>query len=260
MRPLSSVRRCHSARVDGDVEAALHELSRRLEAVDGITALWVGGSLATGDHVPGVSDLDLVAVTERPLTGDRLARVTAIHRELDDGVASGMDLGCQYADADRLLLVAVEHPTWTHGDLVERSVSLVTRAELVLHGFAVRGPPPQDLLPPVTPAEVREAARAELEGYWSFAARRPGMFLRMPVMVDLGLTSMARGRHALATGELLTKSAAIEQVHAPRWLKDQLRARRRGDSVTSPRWRAAHVAWSDVWRTTWSVRSAPPGA
>ena len=36
-----------------------------------------------------------------------------------------------------------------------------------------------------------------------------------PVIADLGLTSMARGRHALQTGQLLTKTQAIERAHAP---------------------------------------------
>ncbi len=222
-------------------------------------ALWVGGSLATGDYVPGVSDLDLVAVTSQLLTGEALARVVQIHETLDAGPAEGMDLGCQYVDAERLLDIAAEHPTWTHGDLVARRVSLVTRAELVQHGFAVLGPPPNQLLPPVTPDEVRGAARAELAGYWSYAARRPQMFLRLPVLVDLGLTAMARGRHALATGELLTKTAAIEQVLAPRWLKEDLRARRRGENTESPRWRAAYASWQDVRRTT-SAMTHPAGS
>ena len=247
--------------METDVDLVLEELGRRLEAVGGVDALWVGGSLATDDYIPGVSDLDLIAITSQPLTGEALAHVVRIHEQLDVGPARGMDLGCQYADARRLQDVAVEHPTWTHGEILDRPVSLVTRAELVLYGFSVLGPPPNKLLPPVTPADVRAAARAELAGYWSYAARRPQMFFRLPVMVDLGLTAMARGRHALATGDLLTKTAAIEQARAPRWLKDDLRARRRGENVTSPRWRAAYAAWHDVVRTTSAKRRpASPGS
>lgn len=243
-----------------DVQAVLWELGRRLEALGLVDALWVGGSLATGDYVPGVSDLDLVAVTSRRLEGDRLEQVAQLHEDLDAGVAAGMDLGCQYAERRRLLDIAIEHPTWTHGEMIDRTVSRVTRAELVLHGYSVLGPPPDELLPPVTPDDVREAARAELAGYWSYAAGRPGMFWRLPVMVDVGLTAMARGRHALATGELLTKTAAIERARAPLWLKDDLRARRRGDHVASPRLRAAYAAWRDVRRTTSAAaRSTRPG-
>jgi predicted nucleotidyltransferase len=236
--------------MENDVHAVVRELASRLEASGVADALWVGGSLATGDYVPGVSDLDLVAVTSERLMGEALAQVAQIHEELDAGLAYGMDLGCQYADAGRLVDVAVEHPTWTHGEMLDRTVSLVTRAELVLHGLPLLGPPPDELLPPVTPDGVRDAARAELTGYWSYAARRPRLFWRLPVMVDLSLTAMARARHALAYGELLTKSAAIEQARAPRWLKDDLRARRRGEQRTSPRLRASYVAWGDVRRTT----------
>src|SRR4051794_34441499 len=102
--------------METDVHAVLREFGSRLEALGVADAIWVGGSLATGDYVLGVSDLDLVAVTSQPLMGEALAQVAHIHEELDTGLAYGMDLGCQYADAGRLLDVAVEHPTWTHGE------------------------------------------------------------------------------------------------------------------------------------------------
>jgi hypothetical protein len=79
-----------------------------------------------------------------------------------------------------------------------------------------------------------------------------------PVIADLGLTSMARGRHALETGELLTKTQAVEQAHAPAWLKDQLRARRQGRRVASPRARTALIAWRDARRTVASARRRAP--
>lgn len=240
------------------MDVVLREFGRRLETTGVVEALWVAGSLATGDYVLGVSDLDLVAVTSKPLSDQTLEQVVRIHGELDAGPAKGMDVGCQYVNIDRLLDVTVKHPTWTHGEMLNRGVSRVTRAELVLHGYPILGPPPPALLPTVTPDEVGAAAQAELAGYWSTAARRPQMFLRLPVMVDLGLTSMARARYAIATGELLTKTAAIEQACAPAWLRADLRTRRRGESVKSPRWRAAYIAWRDVRRTTSSARRPGP--
>jgi hypothetical protein len=110
------------------------------------------------------------------------------------------------------------------------------------------GRAPLDVLPAMSDDEVRDAARAELTGYWAWVARRPIVWLD-PVMADLGLTSVARGRHALATGELLTKTVAIERADAPPWLIDQLRARRRGEDVSSPRLRTALIAWRDARRT-----------
>jgi hypothetical protein len=232
----------------------VRQLAECLDDLGWVTDLLVAGSLATGDYVPGVSDLDLVALTEGPARQEILA---SLHRELDRGAAQGLDLGCVYVDAGRLADLGAVHPMWTHGSLVQRSLSGVTRAELVRHGFAVLGRPPTAVLPEMTDDDVRRAARAELCGYWADAARRPLWWLN-PVIADLGLTSMARGRHALQTGQLLTKTQAIEQAHAPAWLKDQLRARRRGQRVASPRARTALIAWRDARRTVaGACRGAP---
>ena len=229
---------------------------------DGVTALatalsetrWVrdvmvAGSLATGDYVPGVSDLDLVAIVDGRVDEARVRRLTLIHEELDRGPAAGADLGCVYVEERRRADHTARHPTWTHGELVDRILSGITRAELVRHGFAVHGRTPSEVFPAVSDDDVRAAAHAELTGYWAWAARRPRMWLN-PVMVDLGLTSMARGRHACRTGRLLTKTRALDEAHAPDWLVDQLRARRRGEAVTSPRLRSGWIAWRDAWTTT----------
>jgi hypothetical protein len=224
------------------------DLAGRLAPLGWVSDLLVAGSLATGDWTPSVSDLDLVAVTAGAVDAGREAALRTIHGDLDTGSGSGLKLGCVYVDAAALADPAALHPTWTHGALVHRILSGVTRAELVLHGFAVLGRSPSDLLPPMTPDDVRAAARAELTGYWAHAARHPLWFLD-PMMADLALTSMARGRHSLATGQLLTKTRAVERAAAPPALVDQLRARRRGEDVTSPRLRTALVAWRDVRRT-----------
>jgi hypothetical protein len=230
------------------VPAAVSVLGDRLAGLGWVTDLLVAGSLATGDYVPGVSDLDLVALTAGPVGQARQDVLAGLHRELDRGAAQGLDLGCQYVGAAALAEAAALHPMWTHGSLVHRTLSGVTRAELVRHGFAVLGRPPAAVLAAMTDDDVRRAARAELCGYWAWASRRPLMWLD-PVIADLGLTSMARGRHALETGQLLTKTQAAGQAHAPAWLREQLRARRRGEHVVSPRARTALIAWRDARRT-----------
>jgi len=235
----------------------VHQLAERLDGLGWVTDLLVAGSLATGDYVPGVSDLDLVALTGGPVGPARQEILASLHRELDQGAAPGLDLGCVYVDAGRLADLGALHPTWTHGSLVQRSLSGVTRAELVRQGFAVLGRPPAAVLPEVTDDDVRRAARAELYGYWAHAARRPLWWLN-PVIADLGLTSMARGRHALQTGQLLTKTQAIDKAHAPAWLKDQLRARRQGQRVASPRAWTALIAWRDARRTVADARRKAP--
>ncbi len=238
---------------------AVTQLADLVAGLGWVTGLLVAGSLAMGDYVPGVSDLDLVALTAGPVGDARQEMISGLHACLDRGVAQGLSLGCAYVDAGQLADSGALHPTWTHGSLVQRTLSGVTRAELVRHGFAVMGAPPAAVLPDMTDDDVRSAARAELLGYWAWASRRPLMWLS-PVIADLGLTSMARGRHALETGQLLTKTQAIERAHAPAWLREQLRARRSGESVASPRTRTALVAWRDARRTVAAAGRQPPVA
>ena len=147
---------------------AVSHLADRLARLEWVTDLMVAGSLATGDYVRGVSDLDLVALTAGPVGPPRQGFLSALHRELDHGVAQGQDLGCVYVDVNELPDLSALHPTWTHGSLVRRSLSAITRAELVRHGFAVVGRPPSAVLPELTDDDVRHAARAEICGYWAW--------------------------------------------------------------------------------------------
>lgn len=217
-------------------------MAARLSELGWVSDLLVAGALATGDYVPGVSDVDLVAVVDGTTDSARESRLVGIHEQLDQGPAEGAALGCVYVEEARASDQAAVHPTWTHGQLVSRVLSGVTRAELVRKGFPVFGRPPRAILPPVTDDDVRAAARNEVRGYWAWASRRPWMWLN-PVIADLGLTSMARGRTAMRTGELMTKSEAIELMRAPDWLIEEVRARRRGEDVVSPRLRAGWIAW-----------------
>lgn len=236
-----------------DMPDAVEALARRLRGVGWVTELFVGGSLATGDYRAGVSDLDLVALTEGPVDEARRSELAEIHRALDATLAAGASLGCVYVADSALADPGARHPTWTHGDLIERELSAIVRAELVRYGRAVFGRAPREVLPAVSDDDVRRAAQAELTGYWASAARHPWWWLD-PVFADLSLTAMARGRHTVATGELITKTAAIDKVNAPHWLRTELRSRRGGMPVRSPRLRAAWIAWNDARRTTSAAR------
>lgn len=232
----------------------VEEFGGRLSALGWVSDLLVAGSLAMGDYVPRISDLDLVALVDGSVDMTRQATLRTVHRHLDEGTGSGLSLGCVYVDSTKVSDVRLEHPTWTHGSLVHRILSRITRAELVRHGDTVFGRSPREVFPAMSDDEVREAARAELTGYWAWAARRPWLWLD-PVIADLSLTSMARGRYALANGDLLNKTLAVEQADAPAWLVNQLRARRRDQNVTSPRLRTALIGWRDARRTVANART-----
>ena len=240
-----------------DLPPAVTALAAELRLRQWVTDLFVAGSVATGDHRPGVSDIDLVALTDEPVDAERRTQIHSLHRRLDATTSAGTDLGCAYVAAQSLPDAACRHPTWTHGQLVDRPLSGITRAELVRHGFAVLGRAPTTVLPAMSDDDVRRAAREELMGYWTTAVRRPWWWLA-PAIADLGLTSMARARHTLATGELITKSAALDAVRAPEWLRADLRDRHDGGAARSPRLRTAWIAWSDARRTTAAARDPHP--
>ena len=63
----------------------VRQLGERPDDIGWVTDLLVAGSLATGDYVPGVSDLDLVALTEGPVDSARQETLASLHRELDRG-------------------------------------------------------------------------------------------------------------------------------------------------------------------------------
>lgn len=140
------------------------EFGDALRPLGWVTALWVGGSAATGDHRLGVSDLDLVALVDGPVDDERQATLRTLHTALDAGAAHDLDLGCVYVDATRVADLGAPHPTWTHGNLEQRILSGISRAELVRHGWTGFGPAPTSILPTMSDDDVRRAAHAELTG------------------------------------------------------------------------------------------------
>ncbi|GAA0803441.1 hypothetical protein [Spirilliplanes yamanashiensis] len=197
-------------------------------------ALYVGGSLASGDYRPGISDVDAVAVVAAAPPDDAL---TALHRR-----AGAPKLHCAYLVAGEADDPDREHPYWAVGELWRRPVGGIARAELHAFGITVFGPPPAAFVPPLPPAAVRAAARAELTGFWAGATARPELWLE-DLYVDLGLTTLARVRATVTTGRLVTKREAIDDLPAlgvPPDLAAEIRARREGrpTPLTEPQRRA----------------------
>jgi Domain of unknown function (DUF4111)/Nucleotidyltransferase domain len=67
---------------DGAIDEWLRTLGGALSALSGFDGLWLHGSAATGDWVPGVSDVDLIAIWRSPLEGQRAALTTVVSSAL----------------------------------------------------------------------------------------------------------------------------------------------------------------------------------
>ncbi|WP_310528817.1 nucleotidyltransferase domain-containing protein, partial [Nocardioides sp.] len=170
--------------------------------------LQVGGSLSTGDHQAGLSDLDLVAVTDGPVTAYRQAKLRSIHETIS------------------------------------------AAAELLQHGCAIFEHEPNAVWAVMSAADVRQAVVEEMTGYWSWAAHRPWLLLSID-QIDLSVATMLRARHTLATGDLITKSAALTGKGADvlsAHLVQGVRARR--DGSAGPPGVRLILDSVDAWRLT----------
>lgn len=209
----------------------VHACVEQVRPAAGVVGFYAGGSLATGDYQPGISDLDLVALVETPLTTAQESRLQEVHQGLMAGWPEAAKLHCFYLPASETDDVTRPHVNWAHGELYRRPLSGVARAELLRHGVTVLGPPVATLLPPVTEAELAAAARAELTGYWTGALAKPHLWLQ-DLYVDLGLTTLARVEATLTEGRLITKTEAVSRLDrfgVPPELVDEIARRRHGE-------------------------------
>ena len=210
------------------VAPVVPRFAESVRQVAGVTAFYAGGSIGSRDYRPGISDLDLVAVVEKPLVRSARQRLSAIHRTI--GAAK---LHCAYVPKSDISDISRKHVTWAHEQLLRRPLSGISRAELHQFGVTVYGPPPEDLVPPVENAELAEAARVELRGYWTGAVRRAKLW-RTDLHVDLGLTTVSRAGVTIAEGRLITKREAIDRLPSlgvPDALTEEIRRRRAGERV-----------------------------
>ena len=211
-----------------DVPPLVHHFADAVREVTGVRAFYAGGSIGSGDYRPGISDLDLVAVLDRPLTRAARTRLTVVHAAFPEP-----KLHCAYVAAGELDDMARTHVTWAHEQLFRRPLSGIARAELHQFGVVVHGPPPGALIPSLSDDELRGAARTELAVYWPGALRHPRRW-RTDLHVDLGLTTVSRADVTIADARLITKREAIDRLPSlgvPEELADEIRRRRAGEPV-----------------------------
>ncbi|MEV0623093.1 nucleotidyltransferase domain-containing protein [Nonomuraea sp. NPDC050404] len=229
----------------------MHEATERLlqhflegvEPAVPLVALWAHGSLAAGDYQPGRSDLDLIAVLDRPPTMDHWRRIKAVHRRLREPPAEL--LHCSYMARQELDDHAAEHITWAHERIFRRPVTAVTRRELHDGARVLYGPPPAGLLPPVTDEELTRFVRTDLRDYWLLKAQGRRRWLQ-DVWVDLGMITVARATVTLREGRLISKREALDvlaELDAPEKVVADIRARRYGTPApVLSRFRRARLA------------------
>ena len=223
-------------------EATSELLGRFVSAVQPILPLvsvWAHGSLAGGDYQPGRSDLDLIAVLERPGTAAEEQRLSEVHESLQGTSQLASQLHCSYCAAAELDDPERQHLTWAHEELMRRRVTPVTRRELHDFGLLLYGQAPAALLPLVTDKQLADFVISDLEGFWLPSLEHRQRWDR-DIWVDLGLLTLARATVTLQDGRLITKAEALgvlAGLGAPAEVVEDIRQRRYGDpGPAAPRW------------------------
>jgi len=196
-----------------------------------LISVWAHGSLAGGDYQPGRSDLDLIAILDRPCTALEQQDLGEVHESLGGVIELASKLHCSYCVVGELDDPARLHLTWAHEQFMRRRLTPVTRQELHEFGLVLYGEAPAALLAPVTGEQLAEFVVQDLEGFWLPSLDHRERWDR-DIWVDLGLLTLARATVTLRDGKLISKAealCALTELGAPAEVVDDIKQRRYGD-------------------------------
>ena len=218
------VSRGRTSSIGLELPSDTEEILRRLvlglpQALKGnLVGLYLRGSLATGDFSSATSDLDLLAVTEQPVSKAEFAALAALHAELA-GSSNPYANRIEIAYVDRGALEKYEpglrHPTLYEGEALRweehRTNWILERWSLREQGVALLGPDPEALIEPVSRRQVREAVIARLQDWADWANQPDDPDWSLPLAHKRYVVeTMCRALHTLACGELAGKHHAAE--------------------------------------------------
>lgn len=185
----------------------MRDLANGLQSILGgrLVGLYLGGSLALGDFCEASSDLDFLAVTDGALSPEDLLAVGMFHGELAERHPIAIRLEGDYAPREYLVAdgTTVPVPGCERGVFLPKVGEIMLSADNIYNmrenGIAIAGPHPRDLLPEVSPDQVRRAIRLML-------ADGPGSCDSPEEAAD-GILNLCRSLCALQSGIPTTKSA-----------------------------------------------------
>ncbi len=156
-----------------EVRALLGELITLLPPILGenLVALYLTGSLTYGDFDPGSSDIDYLALLDRPITPFERIALEQAHADLFEGYPVWRER-VEGSYVVRAMLRSVLPPpvgrpylnggAFWHPDPPYGNEWLINLHAVQETGIALIGPPPGALIPPVRIEDVRAANRRDL--------------------------------------------------------------------------------------------------
>ncbi len=201
---------------------------------DRLVGVYLGGSISLGDYCATSSDLDFLVVTAGHLTPDELDALAIFHQEFLEAHPAASRLEGDYAPRECIIPegTTVPVPRCRRGVFERHVDEVMLSADNIYNmrenGIAFAGPPPAEVLPPVTPDQVRDAVRAMLA--------EPPKPARGPEQQADELLDLLRSLYALEAGRPATKAQGAEWARRrldPRWhpVIEAALAVRRGDAA-----------------------------
>ncbi len=201
--------------------AKLLECVREILGVE-FVGMYLDGSLATGDFDED-SDVDFVVVTENEISGDCLARLQTMHDEiavLDTWWATQLEgsyisrLAIRRYDSTHTLFPNLERGKGERLKMVAHDRTWnMHRAILRERGITVAGPAPQSLIDPVTPDDLRQATRENLNGWATHILDEPTQINQRGYQSYVVL-SLCRILYTLEHGTVVSKRVAAHWAQA----------------------------------------------
>lgn len=228
---------------------------------DNLVGFYLRGSLALGDFIPDTSDVDVIAVTDRPIDDHDFAALARLHADLTtlpNPYANRMEMTYIDRAALRRYTPGLHHVTLGQGETLawteHRPNWLFERWIVREHGIPLLGPDPRTLIDPVDPMEIRAAVRIRLHDWveWADQSDDPDWMLPRSHKA-YAVETMCRALYTLAHGELTTKPRSVA------WALGVLPEPWRSTVARSQQWRtdstidlsiapevAALIRWADA--------------
>jgi hypothetical protein len=250
----------------GEINALLVALTRGLECILGLNliGLYLSGSLAYGDFVPGRSDIDLQAVVRCPPGDEALTSIEQMHHDLNARHAAWTNRHeCSYVPLEFLggmLPPATPRPWWGFDTFYREAPAgnewIINHYFLVRHGISLHGPAFETLIPTIDPRAVQRASARDLFQEWLPLTGDSGR-LADPHMQSYVVLNLCRILHTVLGDGPGSKPAAARWACKafPQWCELIAEAeqweygramRRQGDVISFIEFAAAKVGGSGV--------------
>lgn len=228
--------------VEPEIKTSVDEYFRQVDlSLPGkLEGFYIVGSIALDDYIPGVSDIDFVAVSSEGLTDPELNLLAAIHSRLAETTGSPRFDGI-YTTWSSLAATSdgatVHH--WLDREMHHNSIygaNPVTWATIHKHPVVARGNPNPDVFH--SDIELRGWCKANLRSYWANwvrDSRRLGLKYFASFTLEAvcwGVLGVVRLHATIKTGEIISKTQAYHygrKVFPSEWhpiLEDALSGRR----------------------------------